>query len=166
GNGGRAGGQQARGEGGRRAPPLGGYDAADHSLQLESVDAGDGVGHERIDEPRPIWTLGPLERGGDAILEAERAIGDASRVRPPDAARQSVRDARGGAADHERAGDPRRGAPDSVLGQQHPDRRDSAPECPAKAVVLRPPAADLPANAPEEPVDPWGLSHRILPRSA
>src|SRR5439155_461542 len=46
--------------------------ALDDALTLEAFDARDGVADQRVDEPRPIGPVGPLERRGDSVMRSSR----------------------------------------------------------------------------------------------
>src|SRR5207253_915366 len=140
--------------------------ALDDALELEAFDARDGVADQRVDEPRPVGPVGPLQGGGDSVVEAEGPVGHSRDVAATNPPRRPVADAHQEPEDHQPAGDPRRPRADPVLGQHHGDAGDGAPEGAAQTVVFGPPAADLPPDAPQEPFDPWRIGHEVLPRLA
>src|SRR5947208_353427 len=102
--------------------------ALDDALELEAFDARDGVADQRVDEPRPVGPVGPLQGGGDSVVEAEGPVGHSRDVAATNPPRRSVGDAHQEPEDHQPAGDPRRPRADPLLGQHHGDAGDGAPE--------------------------------------
>jgi len=137
--------------------------APDDLPRLEGQDTRHGVGDERVHERCAVGVVGPLERGGDAVGQAEGTVGQPRRVSGGHAPGEPVRGAGERAQEHERGSEDERGEAEDGFEGEHGRGEEGTPECAAQAPVLGAAHSDLPRDPPDKDFDRLRMGHGSPP---
>src|SRR5438128_797014 len=110
-----------------------------------------------------VGVVGPLERGGDAVGQAEGTVGQPRRVSGGHAPGEPVRGAGERAQEHERGSEDERGEAEDGFEGEHGRGEESTPECAAQAPVLGAAHSDLPRDPPDKDFDRLRMGHGSPP---